>query len=183
MAQIHGKRFPQTSVWTSRKCIKKWKNLRDKYVRLRKALARRSGDPGGEKVSAFYLFLAWLAPHIKHRDTESNNDDNITCYKAGSDSTSSTSAVEETPTETVAEENRQPPDIPPSRPPSPSESSTSSSEVNSPVDLTRPLSHLLCPPSHLLSPQAQGWHRRGRGKNRPTCFRSRLPSWRNAGWN
>ncbi|CAM4596822.1 unnamed protein product [Leuciscus chuanchicus] len=64
-------------------CMKRWKNCRDKYVRLRKKLATRSGDPGGKKVPAFYLFLSWLAPHVKHRLTESNFDD-----KDGSDSSS-----------------------------------------------------------------------------------------------
>nr|XP_033485995.1 glycoprotein gp100-like [Epinephelus lanceolatus] len=55
-------------------CLKRWKNLRDKYVRLRKKLASRSGDPGGKKVPTFYTFLSWLAPHVKHRETESNYD-------------------------------------------------------------------------------------------------------------
>ncbi|KAJ8014484.1 hypothetical protein DPEC_G00040710 [Dallia pectoralis] len=53
-------------------CIKRWNNLRDKFVRLRKKLAPRSGDPGGKKVPALYHFLSWLAPHVKHRATESN---------------------------------------------------------------------------------------------------------------
>ncbi|XP_039511950.1 transcription factor Adf-1-like [Pimephales promelas] len=64
-------------------CMKRWKNTRDKYVRLRKKLATKSGDPGGKKVPAFYFFLSWLAPHVKHRLTESNFDD-----KDGSDSSS-----------------------------------------------------------------------------------------------
>ncbi|XP_062273625.1 transcription factor Adf-1-like [Scomber scombrus] len=55
-------------------CMKRWKNLRDKYFRLRKKHSRRSGDPGGQKVPAFYHFLSWLAPHVKHRETESNFD-------------------------------------------------------------------------------------------------------------
>ncbi|XP_062296542.1 uncharacterized protein LOC134001023 [Scomber scombrus] len=54
-------------------CMKRWKNLRDKYVRLRKKHATRSGDPGGRRVPAFYPFLSWLAPHVKHRETESND--------------------------------------------------------------------------------------------------------------
>ncbi|KAL7404308.1 hypothetical protein ABVT39_012875 [Epinephelus coioides] len=29
---------------------KRWKNVRNKYIRLRKRLATWSGDPGGEKV-------------------------------------------------------------------------------------------------------------------------------------
>lgn len=42
---------------------KRWKNLRDKYARHRKKLGSRSGDPGGKKVPAFYVFMSWLAPH------------------------------------------------------------------------------------------------------------------------
>ncbi|XP_057688198.1 uncharacterized protein LOC130913538 [Corythoichthys intestinalis] len=53
-------------------CMKKWKNLRDKYVRLRKKLATRSGFTGRQKVPAFYHFLSWLDPHVKHRETETN---------------------------------------------------------------------------------------------------------------
>lgn len=56
-------------------CVKRWKNTRDKYVRFRKKLATRSGDPGRKKVPAFYIFLSWLAPHIKHWVTESNFDE------------------------------------------------------------------------------------------------------------
>ncbi|KAM3611094.1 uncharacterized protein V6R79_013322 [Siganus canaliculatus] len=49
-------------------CMKKWKNLRDKYVRLRKKLSTRSGDPGSPKMPAFYNSLSWLEPHVKHRE-------------------------------------------------------------------------------------------------------------------
>ncbi|XP_029372282.1 uncharacterized protein LOC115052351 [Echeneis naucrates] len=55
-------------------CLKRWKNLRDKYVRLRKKLAIRRGEPGGGKVPAFYNRLSWLAPHVKHREMESIYD-------------------------------------------------------------------------------------------------------------
>ncbi|KAM4573710.1 uncharacterized protein PAE49_008460 [Odontesthes bonariensis] len=54
-------------------CIKKWRFLRDKYVRLRKKMASCSGDAGGvQKVPALYFFLSWLAPHVIHRHTSSN---------------------------------------------------------------------------------------------------------------
>ncbi|XP_039616255.1 transcription factor Adf-1-like isoform X1 [Polypterus senegalus] len=57
-------------------CLKKWKNVRDKYVRLRKKICnRRNGDPGGQKLPAFYVFLSWLAPHVKHKEMESNYKD------------------------------------------------------------------------------------------------------------
>lgn len=55
-------------------CTKRWKNLRDKYVRLRKKQAL-NGDIGRKKVPAFYLCLSWLAPYVKHRDVESNCDE------------------------------------------------------------------------------------------------------------
>ncbi|XP_049918400.1 reticulon-4-like [Epinephelus moara] len=50
------------------------KKPQGQILRLRKKLASRSGDPGGKKVPAFYTFLSWLAPHVKHRETESNYD-------------------------------------------------------------------------------------------------------------
>ncbi|XP_072108227.1 uncharacterized protein [Mobula birostris] len=96
-------------------CTKRWKNLRDKYVRARKRLSKRSGDRGRKnKMPVFYLPLSWLAPHIKHRETESNYDDN----KDGNDLTSGLS------TSSVAEEN-QPAGIPSSRTESSSSSETS----------------------------------------------------------
>ena len=55
-------------------CTKMWRKLRDKYVRARKYLRSSSGDGGGKKVPAIYLFLSWLGPHIKHRVTSSNYD-------------------------------------------------------------------------------------------------------------
>ena len=50
---------------------KLWRKMRDKYVRQNKASRSSSGDAGGKKVPAFYLFLSWLGPHIKHRATSS----------------------------------------------------------------------------------------------------------------
>ncbi|XP_034534680.1 proline-rich protein 12-like [Notolabrus celidotus] len=58
-------------------CTKRWKNSRDKFVRLRRKMSAKSGDPGGKKVPALYIFLSWLSPHIKHRETESNYDEKI----------------------------------------------------------------------------------------------------------
>ncbi|XP_072125854.1 uncharacterized protein [Mobula birostris] len=104
-------------------CTKKWKNFRDKYVRAWKTLSKRSGEPGGKKLLAFYVPLSWLAPHIMHRETESNYDDN----KDGNNSTSGLS------TSSVAEEN-QPPDIPFS-----SAESSSSSEAAPPSPYPAPL--------------------------------------------
>ncbi|KAJ0065341.1 hypothetical protein NL108_007073 [Boleophthalmus pectinirostris] len=51
-------------------CMKRWKNLRDKFVRYRRKIGSGSGDPGGKKVPVFYTFMSWLEPHVKHRDTE-----------------------------------------------------------------------------------------------------------------
>nr|XP_054593402.1 transcription factor Adf-1-like [Nothobranchius furzeri] len=53
-------------------CMKKWRSMRDKFVRMKKTLKGTSGDPGGKKVPAFYVLLSWLEPHIKHRPTSSN---------------------------------------------------------------------------------------------------------------
>ena len=52
-------------------CTKMWRKLRDRFVRARKFMRSSSGDAGGKKVPAFYLFLSWLGPHIKHRATSS----------------------------------------------------------------------------------------------------------------
>ncbi|XP_072920592.1 uncharacterized protein [Hemitrygon akajei] len=117
MASNSWKEISKTLGLDVMECTKKWKNLRDKYVRVRKRLSKRSGDPGGKrKVPAFYFYLSWLAPHIKHRETDSNYDDN----KDGNDSASGLS------TSSVAEEN-QPPDNPSSR------AESSSSRESSPV--------------------------------------------------
>lgn len=53
-------------------CLKRWKALRDRYVRMKKKLKGRSGDPGGQKIPPFYTVLSWLSGYIKHRDAESN---------------------------------------------------------------------------------------------------------------
>ncbi|XP_071368930.1 uncharacterized protein, partial [Centroberyx affinis] len=58
-------------------CLRKWKNLRDKFVRVRKKLQqeKRGGDGAGKRIPAFCHLLSWLSPHIKHRDTDSKNCD------------------------------------------------------------------------------------------------------------
>ncbi|CAL8277587.1 unnamed protein product [Arctogadus glacialis] len=56
-------------------CIKKWRSLRDKFVRIRRKMTSSSGDAGGhKKVLALNTSLSWLGPHIKHRETSSNYD-------------------------------------------------------------------------------------------------------------
>lgn len=49
-------------------CMKRWKNLRDKYVRRRRKMACRSEDPDERRAPAFYAHLSWLEPHVKHRE-------------------------------------------------------------------------------------------------------------------
>ncbi|XP_057708856.1 uncharacterized protein LOC130927215 isoform X2 [Corythoichthys intestinalis] len=80
-------------------CMKKWKNVRDKYVRVRKRMASKNGDPGGRKVPAFYHALSWLAPHVKHRETETNlkhreTETNIKVTKVASISSSESDTTE-----------------------------------------------------------------------------------------
>ena len=58
-------------------CVKKWRRIRNKFVRQKKAIKGSSGDAGGQKVPAFDLFLSWLTPHIKHRETVSNYDEKV----------------------------------------------------------------------------------------------------------
>ncbi|CAJ1051904.1 proline-rich protein 12-like [Xyrichtys novacula] len=50
-------------------CMKRWKNMRDKFVRLRKRMASESQEAGRRRVTAFYIFLSWLGPFVRHRNT------------------------------------------------------------------------------------------------------------------
>ncbi|CAB1458236.1 unnamed protein product [Pleuronectes platessa] len=71
-------------------CIKTWRRIRDKFVRVKKTTKGRSGDEGGQKVPDFFIFMSWLMPHIKHRKTKSKHDKKRT-------EPSSTSAPEASP--------------------------------------------------------------------------------------
>ncbi|KAJ8405945.1 hypothetical protein AAFF_G00308330 [Aldrovandia affinis] len=55
-------------------CMKKWKAMRDKFVRLKKKNKTKSGDlwPEGQRVPAFYMMLSWLHGFVKHRSKETN---------------------------------------------------------------------------------------------------------------
>ncbi|CAB1435177.1 unnamed protein product [Pleuronectes platessa] len=53
-------------------CMKTWRRIRDKFVRVKKTTKGSSGDAGGQTVPVFLTFMSWLSPHIKHRKTTSN---------------------------------------------------------------------------------------------------------------
>ncbi|KAJ8332621.1 hypothetical protein SKAU_G00136660 [Synaphobranchus kaupii] len=54
-------------------CIKEWKKIRDKFVRMKRVLSKKSGAAGGsQNKPTFYIMLSWLEVFIKHRETESN---------------------------------------------------------------------------------------------------------------
>lgn len=55
-------------------CMKKWKAIRDKYVRLKKKLKSRNGDsgPDEEKEPEYCVRLSWLNGFIKHRDAKND---------------------------------------------------------------------------------------------------------------
>ncbi|XP_053269020.1 transcription factor Adf-1-like [Pleuronectes platessa] len=53
-------------------CMKTWRRIRDKFVRVRKTTKGSSGDAGWQTVPVFLTFMSWLSPHIKHRETTSN---------------------------------------------------------------------------------------------------------------
>ncbi|KAK3514129.1 hypothetical protein QTP70_005130 [Hemibagrus guttatus] len=55
-------------------CMKKWKAIRDKFVRLKKRLKNRNGDsgPDEEKEPEYCMRLSWLNGFIKHRDTKND---------------------------------------------------------------------------------------------------------------
>ena len=51
---------------------KKWKYIRESYVKSKKIAKGKSGDGRPTKPNKYFEMLAWLAPFIKHRPTESN---------------------------------------------------------------------------------------------------------------
>ena len=53
-------------------CIKCWRKIRNKFVRVKKTA--KGDDAGGQKVPAFFNYMSWLTPHVKHRLTSSNYD-------------------------------------------------------------------------------------------------------------
>ncbi|CAB1431693.1 unnamed protein product [Pleuronectes platessa] len=53
-------------------CMKTWRRIRDKFVRVKKTTKGSSGDAGWQTVPVFLTFMSWLSPHIKHRETTSN---------------------------------------------------------------------------------------------------------------
>lgn len=57
-------------------CMKRWKNLRDKYVRRRKKKAAKS-EPGPQRVPPYYSFMAWLEPYVKHRKGDSSYQETV----------------------------------------------------------------------------------------------------------
>ncbi len=50
-------------------CRKVWKNLRDKFVRIKKKVHARSSDPSPYKIMAE---LGWLTQFVKHRGKDPN---------------------------------------------------------------------------------------------------------------
>ncbi len=46
-------------------CRKVWKNVRDRFVRIKKKVHARSSDPSSYKIMAE---LGWLTQFVKHRD-------------------------------------------------------------------------------------------------------------------
>lgn len=53
-------------------CRVKWKNLRDRYVRAKRKMKPKSGDPSGAKEPPILQSLSWLSEFVKHRETETN---------------------------------------------------------------------------------------------------------------
>lgn len=64
----------RTGLQSAEEAAKKWKNLRDKYVRLQRKMVPASGRAGSKKTPALVVILSWLAPHIRHRDIASSCD-------------------------------------------------------------------------------------------------------------
>ena len=53
-------------------CRKRWKYIRESFVRLKRKMRARNG--GGRKESSYKYsqMLSWMAPHVKHREPESS---------------------------------------------------------------------------------------------------------------
>lgn len=67
----------RTGLQSAEEAAKKWKNLRDKYVRLQRKMV-----PASKKTPALVIILSWLAPHIRHRDIGSSFDAKVS-FKFG----------------------------------------------------------------------------------------------------
>nr|XP_055051397.1 transcription factor Adf-1-like [Misgurnus anguillicaudatus] len=73
MAQNSWKEIATTLGKEEIVCKKVWKNLRDRFVKAKKKVSGRSGDPGGYKINVPILSeLGWLSQYVKHRETDSN---------------------------------------------------------------------------------------------------------------
>lgn len=63
-------------------CRKSWKNLRDRFVKAKKRAQGKSGDPGGSQlVSPILNELGWLSQFIKHRETDTNFESEVSKIK------------------------------------------------------------------------------------------------------
>ncbi|XP_076004479.1 uncharacterized protein LOC142998387 isoform X2 [Genypterus blacodes] len=89
-----------------RECMRKWKYVRDKYVRVQKKV-RRGGKPGS-KVRAFAVFLSWLEPHIKHRSMEINYEDKEVRNELSCNLSDIQADIQHTPIETVTQATQPP---------------------------------------------------------------------------
>ncbi|CAB1327918.1 unnamed protein product, partial [Coregonus sp. 'balchen'] len=66
------KEIAQTLRVEEQICRTKWKNLRDRYVRLRRKIKGKSGDAASGIQPQILTTLSWLSGFIKHKETESN---------------------------------------------------------------------------------------------------------------
>ncbi|XP_045072080.1 zinc finger protein 585A-like isoform X2 [Coregonus clupeaformis] len=66
------KEIAQTLRVEEQICRTKWKNLRDRYVRLRRKMKGKSGDAASGIQPQILTTLSWLSGFIKHKETESN---------------------------------------------------------------------------------------------------------------
>ncbi|XDV19160.1 hypothetical protein PO909_024698 [Leuciscus waleckii] len=108
-------------------CRKVWKNLRDKFVKAKKKVHGRRGDPGGYKNNPPILNeLSWLSQYVKHRETDSNMEFQVECLFKEEDNTRDdhismatqspgTSSTSASPPETTTSDSSSP--VTPSPPP------------------------------------------------------------------
>ncbi|XP_057702311.1 transcription factor Adf-1-like [Corythoichthys intestinalis] len=87
MARNSWKEIAENTGLEVSECMKKWKNLRQKYVRVRRRMSTRRDAP------AFYHLMSWLTPNVKHRKTHSNYVEKVVLASTSTDEGESSSSA------------------------------------------------------------------------------------------
>ena len=82
-------------IFSEKECIKKWKGLRDTYMKERKKEKERTRSGAGQtdhRPWRYFAVMGFLAPFVEQRDTTGNY-----CHGGGNRSPASQSAGTATP--------------------------------------------------------------------------------------